>query len=203
MQLFEQGGVLMWPLLVLSIATAAVIFDRLIAFSTFPLYDEAMERRILEAAKGIGTDETKADARTHAPALNALLDALFAPLAAPEKERVAAIAIGDVVNGLDRRVAFLGLSARISPLLGLLGTVFGMIQTFSRLATTAGVVDMTPLADGIWQALLTTAAGLIIAVPAVVAHQVFLRWEDRTSFRLSRLVRLVTTGAVVQPVALP
>ena len=108
-----------------------------------------------------------------------------------------------MVDGLDRRVVFLGLSARVSPLLGLLGTVFGMIQTFSRLATTAGVVDMTPLADGIWQALLTTAAGLIIAVPAVVAHQGFLRWEDRTSFRLGRLARLVTTSAAAQPVSLP
>ena len=74
-----------------------------------------------------------------------------------------------------------------SPLLGLLGTVLGMIQTFSRLADTQGALDMTLLADGIWQALLTTAAGLIIAIPAVAAHQAFLRREEGVAFVLALL----------------
>lgn len=191
--MMEQGGILMWPLLALSVATLAVVFDRLIAFSTLRLYDGAMEARILAAAAGRDAAATTEAAREQAPALAALLDGLLSPLPGPERERRAAVAIADVVDGLDRRVAFLGLSARVAPLLGLLGTVLGMIQTFSRLASAAGVVDMTPLAAGIWQALLTTAAGLFIAVPAVVAHQGFLRWEERTEFRLRRLARLVAT----------
>lgn len=201
MWMMEQGGILMWPLLALSIATLAVVFDRLIAFSTLRLWDAAMEDRILSAAAGRDAGATVAAARDQAPALGSLLDGLLTPRPGPEKERVAAVAIADVVDGLDRRVAFLGLSARVAPLLGLLGTVLGMIQTFSRLASTAGVVDMTPLAAGIWQALLTTAAGLFIAVPAVVAHQGFQRWEERTEFRLRRLVRLVATGAETRSAA--
>ncbi len=194
MWVMEQGGLLMWPLAVLSIATLAVVFDRLIVFSTLRLYDAAMEGRIVAAATGCDIAATAEAARHQAPALVPFLDRLLASLPGPEKERSVAVAIADVIDGLDRRVAFLGLSARVAPLLGLLGTVLGMIQTFSRLASTAGVVDMTPLADGIWQALLTTAAGLFIAVPAVVAHQGFLRWEERTEFRLRRLTRIVATG---------
>lgn len=194
MWVMEQGGILMWPLAALSIATLAVVFDRLIVFSTFRLYDADLEQRIVAAAAGGDTAATVAVARERAPALTSFLDGLLAPLPGVEKERLAGVAIADVVDGLDRRVAFLGLSARVAPLLGLLGTVLGMIQTFARLASTAGVVDMTPLADGIWQALLTTAAGLFIAVPAVVAHQGFLRWEERTEFRLRRLTRIVAIG---------
>jgi biopolymer transport protein ExbB len=78
----------------------------------------------------------------------------------------------------------------VAPLLGLLGTVLGMIQTFSRLSSAQGAIDMTTLADGIWQALLTTAAGLLIAIPAVAAHQVFLRREDGIAFAMGRLANL-------------
>lgn len=201
MWMMDQGGILMWPLAALSIATLAVVFDRLIVFSTFRLFDAALEDRIVAAATtGDDATATVAAARDRAPALAAFLDGLLAPVSGAAKEQVAAVAIADVVDGLDRRVAFLGLSARVAPLLGLLGTVLGMIQTFSRLASTAGVVDMTPLADGIWQALLTTAAGLFIAVPAVVAHQGFLRWEERTEFRLRRLARIVATGGAARSV---
>lgn len=199
MWMMAQGGILMWPLAALSVATLAVIFDRLIVFSTFRLYDTATEDRIVAAATtGRDAAATVVAARERAPALAPLLDDLMAPLPGPTKEQLAAVAIADVIGRLDRYVAFLGLSARVAPLLGLLGTVLGMIQTFSRLASTAGVVDMTPLADGIWQALLTTAAGLFIAVPAVVAHQGFQRWEERIEFRLRRLARIVATGAAAR-----
>ncbi|MDJ0932874.1 MAG: MotA/TolQ/ExbB proton channel family protein [Breoghania sp.] len=83
------------------------------------------------------------------------------------------------------------MAARVAPLLGLLGTVIGMIQTFSRLSAANGAIDMTMLADGIWQALLTTAAGLLIAIPAVIAQSGFLRREKHVNFVLSRLANRV------------
>ena len=75
---------------------------------------------------------------------------------------------------LEQFISMLGTIAVISPLLGLLGTVIGMITVFSVI-TTIGVGDPSELADGIAQALLTTAAGLLVAIPSVVFHRYFRR----------------------------
>ena len=73
------------------------------------------------------------------------------------------------VAQMQRRIPLLELIAMISPLLGLLGTVLGMIQSFQELALAEGSANASLLAAGIWQALLTTAAGLLVAIPAAVA----------------------------------
>ena len=73
------------------------------------------------------------------------------------------------VAQMNRHIRILELIAMISPLLGLLGTVLGMIQSFQELALAEGAANASVLAGGIWQALLTTAAGLIVAIPAAIA----------------------------------
>ena len=72
------------------------------------------------------------------------------------------------VAAMNRHIRLLELIAMISPLLGLLGTVLGMIQSFLELELAAGAANASVLAGGIWQALVTTAAGLIVAIPAAV-----------------------------------
>jgi biopolymer transport protein ExbB len=73
------------------------------------------------------------------------------------------------VAAMGRHIRILELIAMISPLLGLLGTVLGMIRSFQELALAEGAANASLLAAGIWQALLTTAAGLIVAIPAAIA----------------------------------
>ena len=75
--------------------------------------------------------------------------------------------------GLNRNIRVLELIAMVSPLLGLLGTVLGMIQSFQELELAQGAANASVLAGGIWQALLTTAAGLLVAIPAAVAVGLF------------------------------
>ncbi len=70
---------------------------------------------------------------------------------------------------MTRYLRVLELIAMVSPLLGLLGTVLGMIQSFQELELAQGAANASVLAGGIWQALLTTAAGLLVAIPAAVA----------------------------------
>jgi biopolymer transport protein ExbB len=70
---------------------------------------------------------------------------------------------------LNRNIRFLELTAMVSPLMGLLGTVLGMIQSFQELALAEGAANASLLAAGIWQALLTTAVGLVVAIPAAIA----------------------------------
>jgi biopolymer transport protein ExbB len=77
-----------------------------------------------------------------------------------------------VVHELERYLNTLGTIAAISPLLGLLGTVIGMIQVFSAI-TTQGVGNPAALAGGISQALITTAAGMSVAIPALMAYRYF------------------------------
>ncbi|WP_338092796.1 MotA/TolQ/ExbB proton channel family protein [Leisingera aquaemixtae] len=70
-------------------------------------------------------------------------------------------------------IRLLELIAMVAPLLGLLGTVLGMIQSFQELELAQGAANASVLAGGIWQALLTTAAGLMVAIPAAVAAGLF------------------------------
>ncbi len=71
---------------------------------------------------------------------------------------------------LEKNLAVLATVAQISPLLGLLGTVTGMIKAFMKIQEKAGFVNPGDLAQGIWEALITTAAGLVVAIPAFVAY---------------------------------
>ncbi|MEM9583111.1 MAG: MotA/TolQ/ExbB proton channel family protein [Pseudomonadota bacterium] len=73
------------------------------------------------------------------------------------------------VETMARHIRILELIAMVAPLLGLLGTVLGMIQSFQELELAQGAANASVLAGGIWQALLTTAAGLVVAIPAAIA----------------------------------
>ena len=76
---------------------------------------------------------------------------------------------------LEKNLGVLGTVAAIAPLIGFLGTVTGMIRAFMQVQNLGGSVDASVLAGGIWEALITTAAGIIIAVPAVVLYNYFVR----------------------------
>jgi biopolymer transport protein ExbB len=82
-----------------------------------------------------------------------------------------------LIGALRKKTFLLGVTATISPMLGLLGTVLGMIITFEDIQQ-AGVGDATALAGGISQALVTTFAGLCVGIPALIAHRWLLREID-------------------------
>ncbi len=85
------------------------------------------------------------------------------------------------VAEMSRHIRVLELIAMISPLLGLLGTVLGMIQSFQELALAEGAANASLLAAGIWQALLTTAAGLLVAIPAAIAASLLTDRVERAA----------------------
>jgi biopolymer transport protein ExbB len=88
------------------------------------------------------------------------------------------------------------LIAGLSPLIGLLGTVVGMVKAFQQVATTQGAVDPSLLAGGIWEALLTTVDGLVVAIPALIVHhaldQRIKRYAYEMDYYSSALIRLLS-----------
>ena len=182
-----QGGMMTWPLLALSVVVLAILLDRSIAFSTFRLPSAAGEAAILEALRKGDKEAARALTASSAPALQALVEALCSDEPAAVRECDAAIRVEEVVRSLDRHLGVLALATRVAPLMGLLGTILGIILTFSHLSSLHGAVDMSSLAEGIWQALIATAIGLFIAIPSVFAHHAFLRREEFVAFSLARL----------------
>ncbi|MEX0970792.1 MAG: MotA/TolQ/ExbB proton channel family protein [Paracoccaceae bacterium] len=85
------------------------------------------------------------------------------------------------VEALNRWLRVLELVALIAPLLGLLGTVLGMIQSFQELEMAEGSANASVLAGGIWQALLTTAVGLVVAIPAAIGASLFSAGAERAA----------------------
>nr|WP_321396470.1 MotA/TolQ/ExbB proton channel family protein [uncultured Desulfobacter sp.] len=187
----DQGGLLMWPLLFLSVVALAVILDRMIVFSTLKLPNDAQQTDLLDFIKKGRVRDAEERAKAFAPEFVSLVNELSGNAVQEKRERLATLHIEELIHNLDKRIGWLATTGRVAPLLGLLGTVLGMIHTFSSLsAVQGGALDMTLLADGIWQALITTASGLIVAIPCVMAHQACVRSQEAIAFKLTRFANL-------------
>ncbi|MDB3945785.1 MotA/TolQ/ExbB proton channel family protein [Gammaproteobacteria bacterium] len=173
-ELIRTGGWLMLPILVCSVLSLAIILERSLAL-----------RRTVVTPSGLAADVERAliQGRLDADRIavlrrgSALGRVLAAGLACaqndPLRVREAVEESGrHVVHGLERYLNALGTIAATTPLLGLLGTVIGMIKVFAAI-TTAGVGDPQILAGGIYEALITTAAGLSVGIPSLMFHRYF------------------------------
>ena len=176
-EFFRAGGPLMWPLLLLSVLSLAVLVERLLVFQSnaCPKFRETPEEALKAFSSAQGYES-------------------FAEALKTGRETAVVSAGNAVVARLEARLSILSVIARLSPLLGLLGTVFGMIETFSAVASAPGGVEMTALADGIWQALITTAAGLSIAIPTILGLSYFESRVDDVAERLNRAGDLILDG---------
>lgn len=168
----NAGGPAMWAIAALSVLGLALILWKLAR----SLSDRLWSRRGAERALALWQAGDAAGARAQAARVRGprarVLNAAFAACARleiadarAETLRVAKTELAGARGGLR---AF-ELIALIAPLLGLLGTVLGMIEAFRQLQAAGGAADPATLAGGIWQALLTTAAGMAVAIPASVA----------------------------------
>ena len=173
-ELLKAGGFLIWPILLCSVIALAIVLER---FS-------ALRRNHVAPPKLTGQIEVLLKKGTlDAKAINGIQEhsALGRVLAAGLKlSNQHKVVIKDaieeagrhVVHDLEKYLQTLGTIAAISPLLGLLGTVIGMIKVFAAI-TTFGVGDPQALAEGISEALVTTAAGLSVGIPCLMFHRYF------------------------------
>ena len=112
------------------------------------------------------------------------------------REEINRVAVAEL-NRLGILLRPLELIATLSPLLGLLGTVLGMIEAFRQLELAGNQVDPAILSGGIWQALLTTAIGLSIAIPVMVAHSYLERCVDEIKLQMEDMVTQIFTTDLV------
>ena len=177
-ELFDKGGVVMWVLVLLSIYALGVVLFKCWQFTTENVFAHKFSGAALAWMKsGKRAEARQALANTKGPLARVMLVSLecVENKNMPEKHKEAEIMrVGTAdLHHLESQMRGLEIAAAIAPLLGLLGTVIGLIDSFSKLGIGSARVDPTMLAGGIWAALLTTAAGLIIAIPALAAHAVF------------------------------
>ena len=173
-ELIKTGGLLMWPILICSVVALAIIGERLWSLQTKRISPQDL---LPQVWTWIRNNELNA-ARLHDLRLSSPLGKIMsAGLTNRSHSReIMKESIEDagrhVIHELERYINTLGTIAAITPLLGLLGTVIGMIKVFSAI-TTQGVGDAAPLAGGISEALLTTAAGLVVAIPSLMFYRYF------------------------------
>lgn len=176
----ETGGWLMWPILLCSVVATAIVLERLWALHRRSLIPSSLIDEILALDHQGRLDAAEIDRIRRGSALGRVLAAGL--VNRKHSRDVMKEAIQDtgrqVVMRMERYLNTLGTIAAITPLLGLLGTVIGMIEVFGVIVS-AGVGDPGVLAGGIGKALLTTAAGLSVAIPALMFHRYFNGRVDR------------------------
>ena len=182
--IIQKGGAIMYPIILCSIIAFAIILERLYYLRRMKIDAIAFMNNIEGALKHNKVAEAVKICEDTKGPIAAIVKAGILKYDRPRQEMREAIedAGHQEVPRLERHIKILATIAHISPLLGLLGTVTGMVKAFQVIqARTIGLnpVSAGDLAGGIWEALLTTAAGLIVAIPAIVAyHYLAARVQD-------------------------
>jgi len=187
LEFIRQGGVVMYPLLACSVLALGIVFERAVALRRrrifVPQLLETVEQLLAEGnLEGV----LRVCQRYPGPLANLVRAGVESCGLGREELREAIVDAGrQEVPELERHLTLLGTIVGVAPLLGLLGTVLGMIDVFRTIAA-SGVGQAAQLAGGIYEALSTTAVGLSIAVPSLVAYNYFVRRVERLVLELER-----------------
>jgi biopolymer transport protein ExbB len=179
LELFKAGGPVMWPILLCSIAAAAIIAERFWSLQTRRIAPKNLVAQVWQWERSGQLDARRVQELRRGSPLGRLLAAGLANRHADRaimKESIEEVG-RQVVHDLERYLNALGTIAAVSPLLGLLGTVLGMIEMFYGI-TERGGGDNALVASGIAEALITTVFGLIVAIPALIFHRYFIGRVD-------------------------
>jgi biopolymer transport protein ExbB len=197
-EFFEAGGPIIIILAVLAVLALGVGIVKLVQFFRIGVgrsgFVPAVVRQLRENhwREGLSDLEERPNpvARVMAAAVRGKADSRMDDQVV--REEVTRVAQAQL-DAMERGLALLSLIATISPLLGLLGTVLGMIEAFQQMETVGDRIEPAVLAGGIWEALLTTAAGLSVAIPAAVIYTWLQRSVDVEAQRMEDAATQVFT----------
>ena len=172
--LLAAGGWVMPVIVLCSVIALGIFIERSVALNPDRIAPPHLLANVWKQLKAGELDAQRLKALRHGSPLGAILAAGLANRNQGRDVMKESIqeAAGHVVHDLERYLNTLGTVAAVAPLLGLLGTVVGMIRVFTEI-TVQGTGNANALAGGISEALITTAAGLVVAIPALVMHRYF------------------------------
>ncbi len=186
-EFLARGGVLMIPLGVCSILALAIVLERTLNLRT----QKIIQLDILQQVRDLVAENQVSDAMTLCRRYPSVMGRiLLVTIANHDRNReelrsVVEDAGRQEVTTLDKNLGALGTIAAIAPLLGLTGTVFGMIRTFAIISE-KGIAHPSQLAGGISEALITTATGLVIAIPTLIFYNYFTNKADRLILEIEK-----------------
>ncbi|WP_297808193.1 MotA/TolQ/ExbB proton channel family protein [uncultured Methylophaga sp.] len=174
LELFKAGGWLMIPLFICSVISIAIIAERFWSLQQKRIAPTELVTQIWQWLKFDQVDQSRIKALQNNSPLGQILAAgLINRNSSRDITKESILDIGrHVTVALERNLNTLGTIAAISPLIGLLGTVIGMIKVFAVI-TAEGVGNPETLAGGISEALITTATGLVVAIPSLIFYRYF------------------------------
>jgi biopolymer transport protein ExbB len=186
MDFLAKGGVLVVPILACSVLALAIFLERLIRFSRVRIRGFGLVRRLAQYVRK-GQEQAALElATTSRSPMGRILGQAIEVLDQDREtlETVVVHSTEEEVRELSRYLQVLATIGNMAPLLGLLGTVLGMIKAFMVIQEMGGKVNAAVLAGGIWEAMLTTALGLAVALPTMVAHSYLLARVDKYEAQL-------------------
>ena len=168
----QKGGPLMWLILFCSVLAGAVFLERATYFHRAQIRVGEFIRGLANLLQRRSFAEALAEcAATPGPVARVVHAALIRHEAPRSELKEIVQEAGQLeIPRLERRLGIIATISIIAPLIGLLGTVTGLIEAFVNISSQSGFASSTDIASGIYQSLLTTAAGLVVAIPCAVGH---------------------------------
>ena len=190
-QLFLLGGPVMWPILLCSILATTIVIEKWLFFKSVDDDVMKLQNRLFELIRSNDMRAALAVCDQSRSLTGKILKAGVLQYGRSKDEVVAAM---DEVSRcevprLEERLPALLTIGNITPLLGLLGTVTGMCSLFHTIQTRAAVMNPIisgDIAGGIWQALITTAAGLVVAIPVLAAYNHFVNCQNKYALEMEK-----------------
>ncbi len=189
-EIFDKGGIIVWLLLMYSFIALAVVAERLLHYVLMGRPPKNVED-ILNSAFASGEVEQQISnlKGPEARVMQGIFQAKTKHI--KDLESVASRYGSEELQGMERGFRTLSILGNTAPLLGLLGTIMGMIKAFMVIEVAGGKVDSQALAGGIWEAMLTTGVGLAVAIPILFLLHFLEGMADRRAHSMRRCAMLM------------
>ncbi len=197
----DRGGLVMWPLLGLSVLSISTVIERAVFWWRVDGRRGRARYRELADTLRRGDAMRAAILAEHDPTPYGTLVRRLPLEGVPIDESAATVAAEEVRPAFERGLLLLSTVVTASPMLGILGTVIGIIQSFELLGGDATITDPSQVSGGIAEALVSTAAGLVVALTALFPYMVFRGRQDRSLGRLEALAGSIVAASRAKPAA--
>lgn len=187
--IFQKGSFAMWPLLLCSVIGFAIILERSIYFFRLRFSYKSFVDQLKKLLVKRKMREALKLCRAHPHPVPRISGLYLSNLHKDElRDEVIKREGSLALEKVEKRLRELATITHIAPLLGLLGTVTGLVTAFHEIQLLGGQVQPSDLASGIWEALITTVFGLVIAIPCMAAYHAFESYADKVARRLQFIV---------------